>query len=152
MSAMAPRPHTATRAPATVRAADSPRAHREWDLLAAPTPFYCGAPWLEFSDTDHVAEARYLVAESTESTASAGSGGDDGTARPVAGLVAHWSPRENNERYVPERVFPDLDRADVLTLGGRRGYLSGPLAAPGLTPARRGAALGALIDAAAAWR
>ncbi|MYR40245.1 hypothetical protein GTX14_36060 [Streptomyces sp. SID4944] len=95
--------------PVTVRAADSPRAHREWDLLAAPTSFYCGAPWLEFSDTDHVAEARYLVAESTESaevTASAGSGGADGTARAVAGLVAHWSPRENNERYVPERVFP----------------------------------------------
>ncbi|MDI7791421.1 MULTISPECIES: GNAT family N-acetyltransferase [Streptomyces] len=158
MSAMAPHPHTATHDPVTVRAADSPRAHREWDLLAAPTSFYCGAPWLEFSDTDHVAEARYLVAESTENTestevaASAGSGGADGTARPVAGLVAHWSPRENNERYVPERVFPDLDRADVLTLGGRRGYLSGPLAAPGPTPARRGAAFGALIDAAAAWR
>ncbi|MFE5399469.1 GNAT family N-acetyltransferase [Streptomyces sp. NPDC056568] len=145
---MRTRPHTATPAPPTVHAADSPRAHRDWDRLASPTSFYCGAPWLEFSDTDRVAEARYLVAE--------GAGGD-GTDSPVAGLpiaglVAHWSPRENNERYVPERVFPDLPRTDVLTVGGRRGYLSGPLLAPGLTPEARGTALGALLDAAADWR
>lgn len=136
---MTPRPRSATHAPVTVRAAGSPRTHRDWDLLAASTSFYCSASWLEFSDTDHVAAARYLVA------------GGGGTDRPVAGLVAHWSPRENNERYVPERVFPDLPPADVLTVGGRRGYLSGPLVAPGFTLAQWGTALGALLDAAATW-
>ncbi|MBT3107781.1 hypothetical protein KMB26_00045 [Streptomyces sp. CYG20] len=134
MSAMAPHPHTATHDPVTVRAADSPRAHREWDLLAAPTSVLLRRALAGVQRQPTTSpRARYLVAESTENNtestevaASAGSGGADGTARPVAGLVAHWSPRENNERYVPERVFPDLDRADVLTLGGRRGYLSGP--------------------------
>ncbi|MGW0858427.1 GNAT family N-acetyltransferase, partial [Streptomyces sp. NPDC002690] len=125
----------------TVLGADAPSLLDDWDRLAAAGSFYTGAPWLEFSDTDKIAEARYLVARTPRG--------------PVAALTAHWSPRENNERYVPAEVLPSVLPATApgaLLLGGRRGYLSGPALDPSAGARESGEALGALLDAAAAWR
>ncbi|MBI1758464.1 MAG: GNAT family N-acetyltransferase [Actinobacteria bacterium] len=131
-------PYAPAQSPYTVRAAATPSELPYWQRLAAGVSFYCGTPWLEFSDTDHIARARYFV-------------GHRPTGEPSAGLIAHWSPQENNERYVPERVLPAPPAGEAMIIGGRRGYLSGPLFAPGLSAAEQGDALGTLLDAATVW-
>ncbi len=133
--------HTTTGAPlVTVEAADSPSALADWPGLTSSGSFYSGAQWLDFSDTDQVAEARYFV-------------GRTATGEPAAALSAHWSPRENNERYVPAQVLPHSALSgDALIIGGRRGYLSTAPLNPDLPQAVLGDALKALLDAAARWR
>jgi hypothetical protein len=85
------------------------------DLLGEDGTFYLSRAWLGFADSDGEADARYCLA------------GDP--ARPLAGLVAHWSPGETNPMYVPSQQLPFLpEDAALLTLGGRRGYLSAVLA------------------------
>ncbi|MBL1118663.1 GNAT family N-acetyltransferase [Streptomyces sp. 110] len=131
-------PYAPAQLPHTVRAADTPGELPTWQRLAADASLYCGTDWLEFSDTDHIARARYFTAHTP-------------TGDPSAGLIAHWSPQENNERYVPERVLPTPLADKALIIGGRRGYLSGPLLAPGLSVAGQGDALDTLLEAATAW-
>jgi uncharacterized protein len=84
-----------------------------WEgLLAAEDTFYLSPDWLRFADADGEADARYLVHGDA----------DD----PVVGLPAHWAHGETNPEYVPRNVVPRLaaHESDLLTLGGRRGYLS----------------------------
>lgn len=92
-----------------------------WDELAADRSFYVAADWLRFADTDRVARSRYL--------------GRSVDGRLVAALSAHWAPDEVDADYVAARTLdlpagaPSVDEG-VLTLGGRRGFLSGVLVAP----------------------
>jgi hypothetical protein len=92
-----------------------------WDQLASGRSFYVAADWLRFADTDRVARSRYL---------SLSVGG-----RLVAALSSHWAPDEIDDGYVAARTLelpsgaPAVDNR-VLTLGGRRGFLSGVLVAP----------------------
>lgn len=133
--------------------AGSPARLAGWDSLAECGSFYSGSGWLSFSDTDDVAEACYLAAR------------EEGAVHPVAALSAHWSPHENNERYVLNKVLPGLggipsgdasspegDTGGALIIGGRRGYLSSPLFGAGLSAARKGQSLGLLLDEAVRWR
>ena len=90
-----------------------------WDELASGRSFYVSADWLRFADTDGVARSRYL-----------GLAAADG-GRLVAALSSHWAPGEADADYVAARALglPQVDDG-VLTLGGRRGFLSGTLVAP----------------------
>lgn len=90
-----------------------------WNGLAADRPFYVTADWLRYSDSDHIAESRFygLLIH-----------GD-----LVAALPAHLAPAEHLPEYVAARtlaaaVADEAGRSPVLTLGGRRGYLSDVLA------------------------
>lgn len=96
-----------------------------WErLLAAEDTFYLSPGWLRFADADGEADARYLVY---------GEPGD-----PVVGLPAHWAHHETNPEYVPGGLVPRLaaHESDLLTLGGRRGYLSSLAARDGAVFAR----------------
>jgi uncharacterized protein len=92
-----------------------------WDQLASSRPFYVAADWLRFADTDRVARSRYLGLAAGE--------------RLAAALSWHWAPDEIDAGYVAARTLefpsgaPSIDTG-VLTLGGRRGFLSGVLVAP----------------------
>ena len=84
-----------------------------WErLLAAEDTFYLSPAWLRFADADGEADARYLVYGERDA--------------PLVGLPAHWAQGETNPEYVPRNVVPRLaaHESDLLTLGGRRGYLS----------------------------
>ena len=104
-----------------------------WDRLAWGRSFYVAADWLRFADTDRVAHSRYL--------------GLSVGGRLVAALSSHWVPDEVDAGYVAARTLevpsgtPSVDR--VLTLGGRRGFLSGVLVAPDID---RTAAAGHLAE------
>ena len=92
-----------------------------WDQLASGRSFYVAADWLRFADTDRVARSQYLGLSIGE--------------RLVAALSSHWVPGEVDAGYVAARTLelpsgvPSIDNG-VLTLGGRRGFLSGVLVAP----------------------
>src|SRR6266516_2514307 len=94
-----------------------------WDQLASGRSFYVAADWLRFADTDRVARSQYL--------------GLCMGGRLVAALSSHWAPDEVDADYVAARTLelpsgaPPID-SGVLTLGGRRGFLSGALVAPGI--------------------
>jgi hypothetical protein len=115
-----------------------------WDELASGRSFYLAADWLRFADTDGVARSRYL--------------GLSAGGRLVAALSSHWAPDEGDADYVAAQTL-GLPAVDVLTLGGRRGYLSGTLVPPGIDRSAAGGYLAELIrhatDAAptrgAAW-
>jgi uncharacterized protein len=91
-----------------------------WDELASGRSFYVAADWLRFADTDRVARSQYL--------------GLSIGGRVVAALSSHRAADEVDEAYVAARTLslpagaPTID-GDVLTLGGRRGFLSGVLVA-----------------------
>ena len=92
-----------------------------WDELASGRSFYVAADWLRFADTDRVARSQYL--------------GLSIGGRLVAALSSHWAPNEVDAGYVAARTLERASGApsindDVLTLGGRRGFLSGVLVAP----------------------
>src|SRR5262249_47330848 len=94
-----------------------------WDKLASGRSFYVAADWLRFADTDRVACSHYLGQAIGE--------------RLVAALSSHWAPGEIEAGYVAARTLKLLSGAPstgdgVLTLGGRRGFLSGVLVAPGI--------------------
>jgi uncharacterized protein len=97
---------------------DSPGEVPGWDELASARSFYVSAEWLRFADTDGVARSRYLgVAQ----------GG-----RLVAALSAHRAAAEIDDGYVAARALGlPPGGGEVVTLGGRRGFLSGVLAVPG---------------------
>jgi uncharacterized protein len=105
-----------------------------WDQLASDQPFYVAADWLRFADTDRVARSQYL--------------GVSVGGHLVAALSSHWAPDEFDAAYVAKRTLtlppgaPSTDHG-VLTLGGRRGFLSGVLVAPGID---RSAAAGYLAE------
>jgi hypothetical protein len=105
-----------------------------WDQLASGRSFYVAADWLRYADTDRVARSRYL--------------GLSIGGRLVAALSSHWAPGEIDADYVAARTLelgsaaPSIDNG-VLTLGGRRGFLSGVLVAPGID---RSAAAGYLAE------
>src|SRR5215211_5816799 len=92
-----------------------------WDQLASGRSFYVAADWLRFADTDRVAHSQYL--------------GLSIGGRLVAALSSHWAPDEVDADYVAVHALgllpeaPSIDNG-VLTLGGRRGFLSGVLVAP----------------------
>jgi uncharacterized protein len=105
-----------------------------WDRLASGRSFYLTADWLRFADTDGVASSQYL--------------GLAVGARLVAALSSHWAPGEVDDGYVAARTLELPSEAPcigdrVLTLGGRRGFLSGILVAPGTN---RSAAAGYLAE------
>jgi len=92
-----------------------------WDQLASDRSFYVAADWLRFADTDRVARSHYL--------------GLSSSGRLVAALSSHWAPDEVDAGYdaactleLPSSAA-SIDNG-VLTLGGRRGFLSGVLVAP----------------------
>jgi hypothetical protein len=90
-----------------------------WDQLARGQSFYLSADWLAFADTDQVASSQYL-------------GSFDGE-RLTAALSSHWAPAEIDPGYVAaEALELPANPCRVLTLGGRRGFASGVLVAPGL--------------------
>jgi hypothetical protein len=107
-----------------------------WDQLASGRSFYVAADWLRYADTDRVARSRYL--------------GLSIGGRLVAALSSHWAPGEIDADYVAARTLelvsaaPSIDNG-VLTLGGRRGFLSGVLAAPGIGRSAAAGHLAALI-------
>jgi hypothetical protein len=92
-----------------------------WDELASGRSFYVAADWLRFADSDRVARSQYL--------------GLSIGGRLVAALSSHWAPDEVDADYVAARTLelrpgaPSIGNG-VLTLGGRRGFLSGVLVAP----------------------
>src|SRR5947207_7775111 len=87
-----------------------------WDGLASGRSFYVASEWLRFADTDRVARSRYL--------------GLSVGGRLAAALSYHRATDEVDAAYVAERTLelpsgtPSID-GGVLTLGGRRGFLSG---------------------------
>src|SRR2546427_5355529 len=99
----------------------TPHEVRGWDELACGRSFYLAADWLHFADTDRVARSGYL--------------GICIDGRLVAALSSHWAADEVDAAYVAARTLefssgaPSID-SGVLTLGGRRGFLSGVLVAP----------------------
>ncbi|MBA0052850.1 GNAT family N-acetyltransferase [Streptomyces sp. AJS327] len=99
------------------RYASDPTELPGWEHLARPHTFYAGAPWLRFADTDGLARSHYLCLPGT------------------AALSAHWTEHEVNGGYLAHRMLPGVPEGPALTLGGRRGYLSAPLAPepPGTT-------------------
>ena len=105
-----------------VRLADAATPHEVpgWDQLASGRCFYVTADWLRYADTDRVARSRYL--------------GLSIGGRLAAALSSHSAPDEVDADYVAARTleFPSGTPSianDVLTLGGRRGFLSGVLVA-----------------------
>lgn len=99
-------------------AALTPHEVPGWDELACGRSFYVGADWLRFADTDGVARSRYL--------------GLAASGRLVAALSSHWASDEIDAGYIAARTLELQDAGPgVLTLGGRRGFLSGTLVAPG---------------------
>lgn len=108
----------------------------EWDAaLPDRDTFYASRAWLEFTDSDGEAGARYCATSPVT----------DGP-EPAAGavLVAHRTRRESNARYQPNREVRALAgcRHALTTYGGRRGHRSAPV------PARDLTALMATTDAA----
>jgi hypothetical protein len=101
--------------------AATPHEVSGWDQLASGRSFYVAADWLRFADTDRVARSQYL--------------GLSIGGRLVAALSSHWATDEVDAAYVAERTLelpsgaPSIGDG-VLTLGGRRGFLSGVLVAP----------------------
>src|SRR5215472_8371214 len=98
--------------------AGTPHEVPGWDQLASGRSFYVAADWLRFTDTDRVARSQYL--------------GLSIGGRLVAALSSHWAHNEVDADYVAARTLelapgaPSIND-DVLTLGGRRGFLSGVL-------------------------
>ncbi|MDO4762051.1 MAG: GNAT family N-acetyltransferase [Corynebacterium sp.] len=86
--------------------------------------FYLSPAWLDFADTDQLAQGLY------------------GSSPHCAGLVVHSSPQENNPYYSPGIIF-----------GGRRGYHSSVPPVPDLRAAMGSALenLGACDTDAMAW-
>jgi len=110
----------------------APDAIPGWDGLARDRSFYLSAGWLRFADSDNVARSRYL--------------GLTVDGRLVAALSSHRAAEEIDPGYVAARTLeltPPAPAEGVLTLGGRRGFLSGALVAPG---ADRAAAAGHLAE------
>jgi hypothetical protein len=100
----------------------TPHEVEGWDRLASGQSFYVAADWLRFADTDRVARSQYL--------------GLSIGGRLVAALSSHWAPGDIDAGYVAARTLQLPSGAPcigdgVLTLGGRRGFLSGVLAASG---------------------
>jgi uncharacterized protein len=120
--------------------AATPQEVPGWDELAAGRSFYTSADWLRFADTDRVARSQYL--------------GLSVDGRLVAALSSHWAREEVDNGYVATRTLelpsgaPIGDR--VLTLGGRRGFLSGVLVAPDLDRSAAADHLATLIGRAVA--
>jgi hypothetical protein len=120
--------------------AGTPHEVPGWDELASGRSFYTSADWLRFADTDGVARSRYL--------------GLSVDGRLVAALSSHWAREEVDDGYVGARTLelpagtPIGDR--VLTLGGRRGFLSGVLVAPDLDCSAAADHLATLIGRAVA--
>jgi uncharacterized protein len=91
-----------------------------WNDLASNRSFYVAADWLRYADSDRVAISRYL--------------GRSVRGRLAAALSAHWAPDEVDPDYFALRTLelaseaPSPDEG-VLTLGGRRGFLSAVLIA-----------------------
>ncbi len=104
-----------------VLGADTPHGIPGWDRLASGRSFYVTADWLRYADTDSVAHRRYL--------------GLSIGGRLVAALSSHWAPARVDADYDAAQTLalpsgsPSIDDG-VLTLGGRRGFLSGVLVAP----------------------
>jgi uncharacterized protein len=96
-----------------IQYANDPTRLPDWQELAQGRPFYSGARWLSFADTDRLARSHYLAVPGT------------------AALSAHWTPEEVNGGYLPSRLLPGVGEGPELTLGGRRGYLSAPLTGGG---------------------
>lgn len=114
-----------------------------WDQLASGRSFYVTADWLRYADTDRVATSRYL-------------GLSDG-GRLLAALSSHWAPDELDSDYIAARTLKLPAGASstddgVLTLGGRRGFISAALVAADTPRADAAAHLAELIKAAASAR
>src|ERR1043165_5075624 len=93
---------------------DSPGEVPGWDELASARSFYVSAAWLRFADTDGAARSRYL--------------GVSQGGQLVAALSAHRAASEIDDGYVAARTLGLPPGAgEVVTLGGRRGFLSGVL-------------------------
>ena len=120
--------------------AATPQEVPGWDELAAGRSFYTSADWLRFADADRVARSRYL--------------GMSAGGRLVAALSSHWAREEVDDGYVAARTLEmpaGVPIGDgVLTLGGRRGFLSGVLVAPDLDRSTAADYLATLIDRAVA--
>jgi hypothetical protein len=129
--------------PAARRLLDAATPHEipGWDELASGRSFYVSADWLRFADTDRVARSRYL--------------GLSMGGRLMAALSSHRAADEVDAGYVAARTLelppgaPPIDKG-VLTLGGRRGFLSSPLVAPDIDRSDAIECLAELIGHAAA--
>jgi hypothetical protein len=122
--------------PAGLFDAATPHEVPGWDKLASGRSFYLAADWLRFADTDRIARSRYLGLSV------------DGPA--VAALSCHFAPGEIDAGYVAARTLELPSGAlsiddGLLTLGGRRGFLSGILVAPDTDSATAAGYLGELI-------
>lgn len=130
----------ADRAARRLFVAGTPHEICGWDELALGRSFYVSAEWLCFADTDRVARSRYL---------GLSTGG-----RLVAALSSHSATDEVDAGYVAARTLelppgtPPID-SGVLTLGGRRGFLSGALVTPDIDRPDAAEYLAELIDHAA---
>lgn len=92
-----------------------------WDELALSRSFYVAADWLRCADSDGAGHSRYL--------------GLPAGHRLLAALSSHGTPGQAGDGYDARLVLGVVAGAlageGVLTLGGRRGLLSGVLVAPG---------------------
>lgn len=126
---------------AEIRSCVVPGAVPGWDRLANGNTFYVAADWLRYADTDGVADSRYWGLMADE--------------RLLTAVSTHWAPDEPNPAYVArEMVAPQAAATvlnqPVLTIGGRRGYLSAPLIDGDLAPDRVADALAQTLTAAVA--
>jgi uncharacterized protein len=115
----------------------SPVALPGWDNLAGLRSFYVGMDWLRFCDRSRISRSAYW--------------GLTGNNLLLSALSAHWTPAETNASYIVEKLLPTVQNIqNVLTLGGRRGYLSAALTHETLSATAAGEAIAELIGAAAA--
>lgn len=126
---------------AEIRCGLVPDALPGWDRLAEGNTFYVAADWLRYADTDGVADSRYWGLTAGE--------------RTLAAVSSHWAPDEPNPAYVAREMVAPIAAAtvsdqSVLTIGGRRGYLSALLVDRDLAPDRAVDALAQTLAAAVA--
>lgn len=112
---------------------------QNWDTLARSATFYLSSAWLDFAQTYGSPDTRRLARTSA--------GG-----RTMA-LPASVTEKETLAAYRPQDLLaPGTFTADAppVTLGGRRGYLSGILAEDGLTDEETNTLLAGLVAEACA--
>ncbi|MBM0419443.1 MULTISPECIES: GNAT family N-acetyltransferase [Aeromonas] len=115
----------------------NPQMQSGWDQLARHLPFYVSADWLHYSDRAGAAESRYVGVRQ----------GD----KLLAAVSTHWAPDEPSEEYIARKIVSAPEGiGTVLTLGGRRGYVSAVLTASELSAGEEARALGSALSAAVA--
>jgi hypothetical protein len=115
-----------------IASAGDPRCMEDWGELASTGSHYSTAHWLHFSDMLGKPRSQYWTLRRGGCAAAA--------------LSTHWWPEEVSKDYTAHRmVHTPHSEEPVLTLGGRRGFLSSVLLCPSLDDHQQADALGELM-------